>query len=336
MNFPAELLSQSIILAGPTASGKSALAMLLAERLGGEIVALDSMTVYRGMDIGTAKPTRADCERVPHHMLDVVDPEEEFSVAEYLRQSAMAIEGILGRGRVPLIVGGTGLYLRAMLRGMTAGPEADWELRRLWEQRAREHGPEWLHATLREMDPAAAARLHPNDMRRIIRAIEVFELTGRPISAGQQHGVRAGGMVARLTVWLDPERDWLRERIGQRVDVMMRLGWLDETRKLFERTPGPGRTAGQALGYRELAGHLRGETTLEAAVAQIRTLTCQFAKRQYTWFRSLGECTGIRVTGEESVEELAARVLSIPQTRTGGRGSRQATNPESGVNERGL
>jgi tRNA dimethylallyltransferase len=132
-----------------------------------------------------------------------------------------------------LIVGGTGLYLRAMLRGMTAGPEADWELRRLWEQRAREHGPEWLHATLQGMDPEAAARLHPNDMRRIIRAIEVFELTGRPISAGQQHGVRAGGMVARLAVWLDPERDWLRERIGQRVDVMMRLGWLDETRTLF-------------------------------------------------------------------------------------------------------
>jgi tRNA dimethylallyltransferase len=311
MNFPVGLLTQSIFLAGPTASGKSAVSLILAERLNAEIVSLDSMTVYRGMDIGTAKPAWEERERVPHHLIDIADPHVDFSVAEFLRMASMAVEDIVHRGRVPLFVGGTGLYLRSILRGMSEGPEANWEIRSQWEHQARENGPEWLHGQLQKVDPVTAARLHPNDMRRIIRAIEVFELTGTPISAGHQHGQRLSEHAARLVVWLDPDREWLRKRIGDRVDEMMRQGWLEETRLLLQRTPKPGRTAGQALGYRELSGHLAGDTTLEATVEQIRTATRQFAKRQYTWFRNLQECTAVTVAGHETPEELANRVLGL-------------------------
>ena len=311
MSFPVGLLTQCIFLAGPTASGKSAVSLILAERLNAEIVSLDSMTVYRGMDIGTAKPALEERARVPHHLIDIADPHVDFSVAEFLRMASLAVEDIVNRGRVPLFAGGTGLYLRSILRGMSEGPEANWEIRSQWERRARENGSEWLHGQLRNVDPVTAARLHPNDMRRIIRAIEVFELTGNPISSGHQHGQRLPEQAARLVVWLDPNREWLRKRIGDRVDDMMRQGWLEETRMLLLRTPKPGRTAGQALGYRELSGHLEGQTTLEAAVEQIRTATRQFAKRQYTWFRNLEECTAVTVAGHETPEELANRVLGL-------------------------
>jgi len=311
MNFPVGLLTQSIFLAGPTASGKSAVSLILAERLNAEIVSLDSMTVYRGMDIGTAKPAREERERVPHHLIDIADPHEDFSVAEFLRMASMAVEDIVKRGGVPLFVGGTGLYLRSILRGMAEGPEANWEIRTQWERQARANGPEWLHGQLQKVDPVTASRLHPNDMRRIIRAIEVFELTGTPISSGQQHGRRMSENAARLVVWLDPNREWLRQRIGDRVDEMMRLGWLEETRELLRRSSKAGRTAGQALGYRELSGYLHGETTLDAAVDQIRTATRQFAKRQYTWFRNLEECTAVAVAGQETAEDLANRILGL-------------------------
>jgi tRNA dimethylallyltransferase len=311
MNFPVGLLTQSIFLAGPTASGKSAVSLILAEHLNAEIVSLDSMTVYRGMDIGTAKPALEERERVPHHLIDIADPHVDFSVAEFLRMATRAVEDIVHRGRVPLFVGGTGLYLRSILRGMSEGPEANWEIRSQWERQARENGSGWLHGQLQKVDPVTAARLHQNDMRRIIRAIEVFELTGNPISSGHQHGQRSSEHAARLVVWLDPDREWLRKRIGDRVDEMMRQGWLEETRELLQRTPKPGRTAAQALGYRELSVYLDGETTLEVTVEQIRTATRQFAKRQYTWFRNLEECKAITVAGHETPEDLANRVLGL-------------------------
>lgn len=309
MQLPPEILKRSWFLAGPTACGKSATALVLARQLDAEIISLDSMAIYRGMDIGTAKPTLEERQRIPHHLIDIADPHEDFSVAEFLQLAAAAATDIAARGRTPLFVGGTGLYLRSMLRGLCEAPAADWDLRRSLEQHARELGPEWLHAELARRDPVTAARLHLNDMRRIIRAIEVFELTGSPISADQTQQPKPLDQRPASVVWISPPREWLRDRISQRVDQMLTAGWLDETRTLMQRTPPLGRTASQALGYRELIEHLEGRISLDDAAAAIKTATHQFAKRQHTWFRNLEECRELPIRGEESAEEIAARVI---------------------------
>ena len=316
MSFPSGLLRQCLIIAGPTASGKSAAALLLAERINAEIVCLDSMTVYRGMDIGTAKPSLADQHRVPHHLVDIAEPWEEFSVAEYLRLVQQAAESILARGRTPLFVGGTGLYLRALLRGFSAGPEADWNLRQQWQSEAELHGPEWLHAELRRRDPAAAAKLHPNDMRRLIRAIEVFELTGRPISEDQQQQPLPIALQPKLAVWLQPDREWLHARIDGRVHEMLADGWLLEAQALLAQPRPPGRTASQALGYRELFQFLQQGGDLGAVAAGICTSTRQFAKRQYTWFRSLTECHPLPTGQGSTAEGVAQRLLDMLHCRS--------------------
>src|SRR5262245_37101248 len=206
----------ALVLTGPTASGKSALALALAERLGAEIVGMDSMTLYRGLDIGTAKPTSEERRRVPHHLIDVLDPWESASVAWWLEQATACCRDILARGKRPLLVGGTGLYLKAVLFGLFDGPPADAEVRRRLTAEAESAGPEALHARLAVVDPASAARLHPNDVRRVVRALEVWELTGRPISAWQRqwagHGPRA-----HPGLWLHPPRRELYARLRARV-----------------------------------------------------------------------------------------------------------------------
>jgi len=311
MSFPPGLLRHCLIIAGPTASGKSAAALLLAERINAEIVSLDSMTVYRGMDIGTAKPSLADRQRVRHHLLDIAEPWEEFSVAEYLRLVQQAAESILAAGRTPLFVGGTGLYLRALLRGFSAGPEADWNLRQRWQGEADLRGPEWLHAELQRRDPVAAAKLHPNDMRRLIRAIEVFELTGRPISEDQQQQPLPIALQPKLAVWLQPDREWLYERIDRRVQEMLAAGWLLEAQTLRGLLRPPGRTASQALGYRELFQYLQQGGDLGAVAEGICTATRQFAKRQYTWFRSLTECQAVPAGQGSTAECVAQQLLNM-------------------------
>ena len=308
MQISASILTKCCFIAGPTASGKSAAAVALAQRLDAEIISLDSMAVYRGMDIGTAKPTLSERQKIVHHLIDIADPSQDFSVAEFVHLAADAAIAIVEQGRTPLFVGGTGLYLRSILQGIFEGPEADWDLRRRLEQQAREPGPQWLHDQLSACDPATAARLHLNDMRRIIRALEVFELTGKPLSENQHHRPRPAHERPRVAVWLEPPRGWLRERINRRVDLMMEAGWLDETRQLMQHDPPPGRTACQALGYRELIEHDQGRMTLDTAVEQIKTATRQFAKRQHTWFRNLEECRSLPITGEELPEEIAARI----------------------------
>ena len=311
MKLPSSLLRQCWFLAGPTACGKSATSLVLAERLNAEIISLDSMAIYRRMDIGTAKPSRSDRLRVAHHLIDIAEPHEEYSVAEFVRHAAVVAEAIVGRGRVPLFVGGTGLYLRSILRGLSEGPEADWDFRRSMEQLAIQNGPEWLHGKLKACDPVTADRLHLNDMRRIIRALEVFELTGRPISEDQQHTPVPIEDRPRAVVWLEPPRDWLRARIDQRVDQMMAHGWLEETRELMALQPTPSRTARQALGYRELIEHLNDQLSLAAAVEQIKISTRQFAKRQHTWFRNLEECSPLAITGLESPEMIADKIQTL-------------------------
>ena len=286
------------------------MSLALAERLDAEIVSMDSMAVYRGMDIGTAKPSAEEQARVPHHLIDVADPSDDFSVAEYLQFAEQAATDILGRDRVPLFVGGTGLYLRSILRGVFDGPEADWSLRRRLQDQVQERGNPWLHSELRRVDPVTANRLHPNDTRRIIRALEVFEITGRPLSEQHEHGPLPPDQRPKNVFWIEPPRDWLHDRINFRVDRMMADGLLQETHRLLQREPPPGRTACQALGYRELIDHLRGECSLDNAVDCIKTATRQFAKRQHTWFRNLEECRAVPVTGEETGEQLAERLAS--------------------------
>jgi tRNA dimethylallyltransferase len=255
------------------------------------------MTVYRGMDIGTAKPTRAERERVPHHLIDVFDPWESLTVAWWLERAEAACREIVARGKRPLFVGGTPFYLKALLHGLFPGPPADEALRRALEVEAARDGNAALHTRLAAVDPKTAARLHPNDVRRVVRALEVHTLTGKPISDWQQtwdtpafaEKPEAAPPPARIpAVMLELPREVLYERINRRVGAMLAAGWLDEVRRLRELPRPLSREARQALGYRELLAHLDGVGPgWEETVELIRTHTRQFAKRQLTWFRHL-------------------------------------------------
>lgn len=309
MTLTIDHLQQCRFLAGPTACGKSELALQLAERWSAEIVSMDSMALYRGMDVGTAKPTPDQRSRVPHHLIDVVGPHEEFSVAEYIAAAAAACGEIIQRGRVPLFVGGTGLYLRSLLRGVFQGPPADPELRGRLEAEAAAYPPGHLHRLLQECDPAAAKKLHPHDRRRLVRALEVFYVTGRPLSEQQQQPPLPPERRPRFVAWLDPPRDWLHERINRRVEAMFAAGLVDEVRTLLEADPPLGRTARQGLGYKEVIEHLEHGVPLEGTITRIQTRTRQFAKRQCTWFRNLEECRAIAISGKESTAELAEIVV---------------------------
>lgn len=314
MRFPPDILTRCWFLAGPTAVGKTAVGIELACRIGAEIVCLDSMTLYRGMDIGTAKPTPEEQAGCRHHLLDVIDPDQEFSVADYLREAETVCREILARGKTPLFVGGTGLYLRSVLRGVFQGPPANWDIRRRWEAEVAHHGEQWLHDRLQAIDLVSAQKLHPHDVRRIIRALEVHELTERPLSEQQQQPLLPPESRPRHVLWLSPPRDWLYRRIDQRVIAMCQAGLLAEIVKL-QNLPKPlSRTARQALGYKEVLDWLETaagdpETIPAAVIAEIQTRTRQFAKRQHTWFRNLEECRAVEITGEETPDDLARRMV---------------------------
>jgi len=310
MNFAPELLRKSWFLAGPTACGKTDVGLLLADRLKAEIICLDSMTLYRGMDVGTAKPTRQQRQMVPHHLVDVIDPDEEFSLAEYVGAAERACNDVVSRGKVPLFVGGTGLYLRGVLRGVFEGPQADWAFRHSLEAKANENSPGWLHSQLASVDPQSADRLHSNDARRIIRALEVLHLTGRPLSDQQQQVPLDPAEGPTHVHWLSPPRDWLYDRIDRRVLQMFDAGLVAEVQGLVQADETMSRTARQGLGYKEVISHLEGAASLPETITAIQTRTRQFAKRQHTWFRNLAECTDVPFTGTESGEQLVERLLS--------------------------
>ncbi|MBX3401657.1 MAG: tRNA (adenosine(37)-N6)-dimethylallyltransferase MiaA [Gemmataceae bacterium] len=291
--------SDALILTGPTASGKSALALELAERIGGEIVAMDSMTLYRGLDIGTAKPTAEERARVPHYLIDVLEPWESANVAWWLERTNEACGEIRKRGKRPLFVGGTPFYLKALLHGLFESPPSDEGLRKRLEAEANEKGNEALHTKLVAVDPKLGAKLHANDVRRVVRALEVFHLTGKPLSEHQQTWDAPPVDIPCFV--LEWPRELLYERINQRVEAMFAAGWLNEVRTLMSKPMG--REASQALGYSELIEHLRkGKPSLSETVAIIQQRTRQFAKRQLTWFRGLKSC---RMTpGTTSVQDL--------------------------------
>jgi tRNA dimethylallyltransferase len=287
----ADPFADCLILTGPTGSGKSGLALDLAERLDAEIVCADSMTLYRGMDIGTAKPSPADRARVPHHLLDVLEPWEPASVAWWLARAAECVADIAARGKQALIVGGTALYLDAVVYGLFDGPAADEAIRRRLGEEAERDGVQALHARLAAVDPAAAARIHANNVRRVIRALEVFELTGRPISEWQtQKQSERPPAFADRCLALDLPRATLYERIDARVVAMFDAGLVEEVRTLVASPRGLGPQAGQGLGYKELLPHLAGEITREQAVAEVQTRSRNFAKRQMTWLRHFSAC----------------------------------------------
>lgn len=319
VRLPSSMLRRCWFLAGPTAVGKTELSLRLAEQLNAEILSMDSMAIFREMDIGTAKPDAAARSRVPHHLIDLADPSEEFSTAEYLKAAYVAVEEIRDRDKIPLFVGGTGLYLRSLLRGVFEGPAADWQFRKHLMDEAQREGATWLHARLAAVDPFSANRLHPNDERRIVRALEIYQLTGEPASAQQQQGPLPPEERPECVVWLHPRRDWLNERIHQRVDQMFEAGLVDETQRLLSRERSPGRTARQALGYREVIDWLEGRLESEDAARElICTRTRQFAKRQHTWFRNLAECHELPIQGTETADELCERVVSLSRNGVAG------------------
>jgi tRNA dimethylallyltransferase len=304
--------ADALILTGPTASGKSALALELAPRLNAEIVSADSMTVYRGMDIGTAKPSAEDRARVPHHLIDVLDPWESANVAWWLEQAAERVRDIEARGKTALFVGGTPFYLKALLCGLFPSPPSDEDLRRRLEAEAGAQGNEALHARLAGVDPVSAGRLHPNDVRRVVRALEVWHLTGRPLSAWQRQDwwggdgprFRAGSCLA-----IDVPRPELYARIDRRVEGMFAAGWVDEVRRLRELPRPLSREASQALGYREIGEYLDGRRSLPETMALVQLRTRQFAKRQLTWFRGLPGCDFCesKLTFQRWSDRMAAR-----------------------------
>jgi tRNA dimethylallyltransferase len=297
-------------LTGPTAAGKTAVGVELARRIGAEIISMDSMALYRGMEIGTAKPTAAERAAVPHHLLDVLEPHQEYSVARYLDAVEQAAADIRGRQRAVLFVGGTPLYLKALLRGIFQGPAADWELRRRLEEEARRDGAA-LHRRLAEIDPAAANRLHPNDTRRLIRAIEVFEKTGRPISRWQrQFEIGRPADQCRVFV-LDRPRTELSGRIDRRVEQMFSAGLVEEVRVLLAGPRPLSKTARQAVGYREVIEHVEGRRPLPETMELVKTHTRQLAKRQGTWFRSLSECRLIPLAGPVDAAEIAEQLAAL-------------------------
>ena len=276
-----------LVICGPTASGKTALAVELALRHNGEVVSADSMQVYRRMDIGTAKPTKEEMRGVPHHMLDVADPEEDFSVARYVDMAARCVDDILSRGKLPILAGGTGLYVDSLLSGRTFAAFApESPLRGELEGRMRAKGGEAMLAELARVDPDTAARLHPNDEKRIIRALEVYLTTGKTIARHNEETKAIPPRYDALTLTLGFERrEDMWARIDRRVDVMMAQGLVAEVRALLDSGVPDRCTAMQAIGYKEMAAALRGDGDVDGAAQEIKLRSRQYAKRQLTWFR---------------------------------------------------
>lgn len=279
-------MDKIICIVGPTASGKTRLSIALAQALGAEVVSFDSMQLYRSMDIGTAKPTKEEMQGIPHHMLDFLDPREDYSVSRYVQDADRCVQDILARGKPVILVGGTGLYIDSLILGRQFAPYPETGRREALTRQAQEQGIETVLAQLREVDPEAAAALHPSNQKRIIRALEVYQETGKTITEHNRLSKLRPPKYNPLWLGLTfSRRQTLYDRIDRRVEEMLRAGLVDEVRRLVESGVSEKATALQAIGYKELLGMLRGECTLEEAKASIQLLSRRYAKRQLTWFR---------------------------------------------------
>ena len=298
-----------LVLVGPTGSGKSAVAMTLAQQLTGEILSADSMQVYRGMEIGTAKPTREDRRAVPHHGLDLVEPQIPFTVAMYRRYALATLPAIQARGHWPIMVGGTGLYIRAVIDGLCPAPPEDAACRQALAAEAIQVGSAALHDRLRAADPATAAKLHPHDTRRIIRALEVYQVSGRPLSAWQTATTGLAPEWHVTQVGLSRPREELYERIETRVRQMVSARLIEEARAL--QAAGLSRTAAQALGYKHLFAAFEGQWSVDEAIERLIQDTRRYAKRQLTWFRRDSRIHWLPLEPHEPSLRTAARVRSL-------------------------
>ena len=299
----------AVLLLGPTGSGKTALSLEVAERFNGEIVSCDSVAVYRGMDLGTAKPSLQERARVPHHLIDVANPDQPFTAGEYSRQARAALNQIAARGRLPIVTGGTGLYLRALTAGLFAGPERQVELRARLKRSRERFGEAWLHRLLVRLDPASAVRIHANDTPKLIRAIEVCLAARKPLSQVLARDPLTGFRLLRIG--LNPPRQALYNRLNRRAAAMFEAGLIEETRGLLARY-GPV-TALDALGYRQALAVLSGTLNEEAAIAAAQQGHRNYAKRQLTWFRREPEVQWIEGFGDEA--ETVRAAIDLVQAR---------------------
>jgi tRNA dimethylallyltransferase len=296
-----------VVILGPTGSGKTSLSVALARRFDGEIVSCDSVAVYRGLEIGSAKPSAEQRKLVPHHLLDVVDPDAFYTAGDYSRAARKAIAGIVGRGGLPIVTGGTGLYLRALLQGLFPGPQRSAVLRDRLLRKAETRGPLTLHRILKRLDPASATRIHANDTAKVIRAIEVTLAASRPMSEAWKEGREALTGYRVLRLGLDPIRPQLYERINARARAMFAQGLIEETRELITRY---GRVSVlDSLGYRQAAQHLAGVFTLEQAIAAASQGHRNYAKRQLTWFRRESDVSWLNGFGDDP--SLSAEAESL-------------------------
>jgi tRNA dimethylallyltransferase len=298
---------RAVLILGPTGSGKTALSLALAERFAGEIVSCDSVAVYRGMDLGTAKPTSAERARVPHHLIDLADPDQPFTAGAYSRAARAALRDIATRGHLPIVTGGTGLYLRALTEGLFAGPERHEPLRGRLRGSAQKHGSAWLHRILTRLDPPSAARIHPNDVSKLIRAIEVCLAGRRPLSEVLSRDPLTGFRLLRIG--LNPPRPDLYRSLNERCAAMFAAGLVEETRTLLARF-GPVKAL-DSLGYRQALAVIDGTLTPDAAIAAAQQGHRHYAKRQMTWFRREPDVHWIEAFGDDTSSiHLAASLVS--------------------------
>lgn len=300
-----------VVLLGPTAVGKSRVAIDVAKRLDTEILTADSRQVYRGMDVGTDKPSMAARQDIPHHLIDLVDPDERFNAGLFRRQATEVIEGLYQRRLLPLVVGGTGLYVRTLLQGLCDAPPSDPPLRAQLCDEAREQGHDHLYTRLVAADPVTAARLHPRDISKIIRALEVHHLSGVPMSSFHAGHRFAERPFSALVIGLNRERDQLYRRIEERIDWQLANGLLEETRDLLDRGYRRDAPAMTGLGYRHVAAYLAGECDREEMIRLFKRDTRRFAKRQMTWFKHEPEIRWLMIEDAEPIEETMTRVMRL-------------------------
>lgn len=277
-----------IVIAGPTASGKTKLSIELAKRIGGEIISCDSMQIYKYMDIGTAKPTKEEMDNIPHHMIDVVLPDEQFSVAKYKKMAEEKIEEVLNRGNIPIVVGGTGLYVNSLIYNINfKQTKCDMEYREKLQQEAQKHGSKYLHEKLKDIDPESYKRIHENDTKRIIRALEVYEFTKETITKQTLDSRNEKPKYDYVIFGLNMDRQKLYERINKRVDIMLENGLVDEVKKIQKLGYENAFTSSKAIGYKEIFAWLNGKCTYKEAIDKLKMESRRYAKRQITWFKRI-------------------------------------------------
>lgn len=308
-----EMIRHCWFLTGATASGKSELSLALARQLNAEIISLDSMAIYREMDLGTAKPSRIARQSIPHHLIDILAPHESYSVSQYREAAIETIQDIQSRAKQVLFVGGTALYLQALLKGIFDGPPADWAFRQAIDEEVQQVGHERLHERLKLVDPLSADKLHPNDTKRIVRALEVLHLTGKPISHQQREFEQSLRPEQCRVFWLHRPRPELHQRIEQRVEAMFRDGLISEVAGLLERYGQLSHTATQAVGYKEVIAHLQGQGTVAQTMEQVKIRTRRFARAQETWFRNMAESRQLEIRGDIDNIPLANSIVEAGQ-----------------------